>query len=78
MNTYELLLDTAEKDGITVTEKFDLSETRFKGLYCDGVIAINHTLTTNAEKNGILAEELGHHYTTHGNILNTQNVYDIK
>ena len=41
-------------------------------------IAINHTLTTNAEKNGILAEELGHYYTTHGNILNTQNVSDIK
>ena len=78
MNTYELLLETAEQDGITVTEKFDLSETRFKGLYCDGVIAIDHTLATNAEKNGILAEELGHHYSTHGNILNLQNVANIK
>lgn len=69
MNRYETLLDTAEQDGLTVTEKFDLSDTPYKGLYCDGVIAINHELETNAEKSGILAEELGHHYTSCGDIL---------
>lgn len=73
-----MLLDTAEQDGITITEKFDFSQTRFKGLYCDGVIALNPVLTTLAEKNSILAEELGHHHTTYGNILNLHNVSDIK
>lgn len=78
MNKYETLLDAAEQDGITVTEKFSLSDTRFKGLYCDGVIAIDCTLTTNAEKNGILAEELGHHYTSYGDIIELCSVEDRK
>ncbi|MBQ7863830.1 MAG: hypothetical protein IJ420_00555 [Lachnospiraceae bacterium] len=78
MNKYETLLDAAEQDGITVTEKFDLSETRFKGLYCDGTIAIDRDIRTDTEKAGILAEELGHHHTTYGNILDLHNVSDIK
>lgn len=78
MNKYETLLDAAEQDGITVTEKFDFSDTRFKGLYCNGVIAIDHTLSTSAEKNSILAEELGHHHTTYGNILDMHDVSNIK
>ena len=73
MHKYEILLDTAKQDGVTVTEQFDLSDTRFKVLYCDGVIAIDHTLATSAEKNGILAEELGHHYTSYGDIIAAYN-----
>ena len=78
MNNYEKLLDLAEKDGITVTENFDLSQTRLKGLYCNGVIAINQKIKTNTEKTGILAEELGHHYTTFGDILNQKSVENRK
>lgn len=78
INKYETLLDVAERDGITVTEDFDFSKTRFKGLYCDGVIAINRDIKTDTEKAGILAEELGHHHTTYGNILDLHNVSDIK
>ena len=78
INKYETLLDVAEQDGITVTEDFDFSKTRFKGLYCDGIIAIDRDIKTDTEKAGILAEELGHHYTTYGNILDLHNVSDIK
>ncbi|MFW5668009.1 MAG: ImmA/IrrE family metallo-endopeptidase, partial [Acetivibrio ethanolgignens] len=78
MNNYEKLLDVAENDGITVTEDFDLSQTRFKGLYCDGLIAINQEIETNAERTGILAEELGHHYTTVGDITNQMSIEDRK
>ena len=42
---------------------------RIKGLYCDGTIAISTDMKTDAEKACVLAEELGHHYTTYGNIL---------
>ena len=55
MNKYEKLLDVASNDGITVTEDFDLSNTRFKGLYCNGTIALNKELSTIAEKSSILA-----------------------
>lgn len=46
-----------------------------KGLYYNGNIAIEKKLTAT-EKACILAEELGHHYTSSGNILDltvTQN-----
>ena len=78
MNKYETLLDVAEQDGITVTEQFDLSDTRIKGLYCDNVIAIKHDLETDIEKACVLAEELGHHYTTSGDIIEQRSVMDQK
>ena len=78
MTKYETLLDAAERDGITVDEHYDLSETRFKGLYCDGMIALDNSLETSAERSSILAEELGHHYTSHGNILDLHKVSNIK
>lgn len=48
-----------------------------KGLYYNGNIAIEKNLTS-AEKTCVLAEELGHHYTTTGNILDQQEVANIK
>lgn len=39
-----------------------------KGLYVDGNIAIEKDMTAT-EKACVLAEELGHHYTTYGDIL---------
>lgn len=78
MNKYEKLLDVAENNGITVTESLDLSQTRFRGLYCDGVIAISPTIETTSEKSGILAEELGHHYTTVGDITAQITIADQK
>jgi len=67
MNALELLEDEACKDGIDVVHR-KFKSNRIKGLYCDKVIAIDSKLNTT-EKACVLAEELGHHYTTTGNIL---------
>lgn len=48
-----------------------------KGYYCDGVISINRKLDEQ-EKNCTLAEELGHHFTSYGDILDLENVTNIK
>lgn len=73
-----MLLDNAQKNNITVTEHFDLSGTRFKGLYCDGTIAIDNHLRGRTEKACVLAEELGHHYTSSGNIPDQSSVENRK
>ena len=48
-----------------------------KGLYVDGNIAIKMDMT-NTEKACVLAEELGHHYTTVGNILDQSKTENRK
>lgn len=77
MTEYEKLLDDADKQHVIVTEKFDLSDTRLKGLYCDAFIAIDKNLT-EADKACVLAEELGHHATTYGNIIDQSSVINRK
>ena len=49
----------------------------FKGLYKNGQIAIDKKLTT-IEKGCILAEEIGHHFKTAGNILNQNKINNVK
>ena len=68
MNTYERLEHKACRDGIDVIE-YTFENRTIKGLYCDGTAAIRKDLETTAEKACVLAEELGHHYTSVGNIL---------
>lgn len=46
---------------------------KIKGLYCNGIIAINSEIDTMVEKNCVLAEELGHHLLTVGDITD-QNI----
>lgn len=77
LTEYEKLLDDADKQHVIVTEKFDLSDTRLKGLYCDAFIAIDKKLT-EADKVCVLAEELGHHATTYGNIIDQSSVMNRK
>ena len=69
MNKYEKLLEVADKENIVVFENYDFSGTRLKGLYCDGNIALSKDIKTSSERTCILQEELGHYYTTFGNIL---------
>ena len=78
MNNYEKLLDMAEKENISVYEKYDLSDTRLSGLYCDGSIALSKDLSTEAEKNCVMQEELGHHYTSHGVIIDYHDTSNSK
>ena len=67
MNTTEELTEEAYSHGAeTIDWKF--SSDKIKGLYCDGVIAISDRLN-ESEKAAVLAEELGHHLTAAGNIL---------
>jgi Zn-dependent peptidase ImmA (M78 family) len=51
---------------------------QLKGLYADNVIAISKQLKTSAERTCILAEELGHHYTSSGNILDQSKIENRK
>lgn len=78
MTGYEELLTDADKENIVVTNQFDLSGTRLKGLYCDGTIALNRDMYIESEKTCVLAEELGHHYTTVGDIMDQTNVSNRK
>lgn len=78
MTGYEELLTDADKENIIVTDQFDLSGTRLKGLYCDGTIALNRDMYIESEKTCVLAEEFGHHYTTVGDIMDQTNVTNRK
>lgn len=68
MNAYERLEDEACRDGIDVID-CNFNSDSIKGLYCDGVIGINKNIKNMAEKTCVLAEELGHHHTSAGNII---------
>lgn len=66
MNAYEALLDEACNMGLTVKEKpLKYNNGRIKGKR----IAIRQDIDTEKEKACVLAEELGHYYTSVGNIL---------
>lgn len=73
--TYEHLLLKAEMDSVEVYEK--KLQSTIKGLYSDHVIWINKNQSL-VEKSCILAEELGHHYTTSGDILNQKRLINRK
>ncbi|MGN0352433.1 MAG: ImmA/IrrE family metallo-endopeptidase [Roseburia sp.] len=69
MTKYEVLLDDAERKKVDVVETSHFSGTRIKGLYINNHIAINKDLKTDSEKACVLAEELGHHETAVGDII---------
>mgnify|MGYP006929027978 FL=1 len=64
---YEQLLTAADQAGLTVKER---PLQKYDGLIRGNRIAIRKNIDTQAKKSCVLAEELGHHYTTTGNILN--------
>ncbi|MGN7327913.1 ImmA/IrrE family metallo-endopeptidase [Bacillus pumilus] len=72
---YHSLLQSATASGIDVYEK--VLSLKTKGLYGDNVIWINQTLSS-VEKTCTLAEELGHHFTTYGNILDQSKLINRK
>lgn len=64
-------------DDLNIVE-MDLSEVSgLKGLYVNGRIAINAKMS-DTEKACVLAEELGHHYTSYGNILDQSDASNRK
>ena len=66
MNKYEKL--TAEFEDEVIIEERPIKNI---GLYSGGIVWLRDDMTT-ASKYCILAEEIGHHFTTSGNILDNQ------
>lgn len=75
MNSYEILLSEASENGLIVKEKpLKYNNGRIKG----SRVAIRQDLSTSVEKACVLAEELGHHYTSYGNILDQSDTSNRK
>ena len=55
-----------------------LGEENLKGFNIDGNVALNTSIESSTEKACVLAEELGHHYTTVGNILDQSKTENRK
>lgn len=72
MLTYDDLLEEARQQGIQVYEMPMLP--RNKGLYMDGVVWVNKYTRTTVKKACILAEEIGHHNTSAGEILDQSKI----
>ena len=77
MNTFEHLEDEACKDGIEIIHRKFNSE-NIRGLYCDGTVALNSQIETSKERACILAEELGHHHTSVGVIVDLSDAQNRK
>lgn len=77
MDRFEKLEQEAVATNVKI-HKFDLSNTRIKGLYNNGHIALSDQLSASIEKACVLAEELGHHHTTVGNIIDLSDPYSRK
>lgn len=70
--TYEELIIDSNIDDI-----YELNM-KTKGLYADGVIGISKHIETTTEKACILAEEIGHYHTSHGDILDQKSITNRK
>ena len=77
LNKLELLEQEAYDNSVKV-HNFYLGEENLKGLYMDGNVAINTSVNNSTERACVLAEELGHHYTTSGNILDLSQAENRK
>ncbi len=73
--TYEELLNEADIAGLIVKEKpLQSSDGRIFG----NRITVRKNIPTLKEKSCVLAEELGHYYTTVGNIIDMQDIRNVK
>jgi len=72
---YESLLRESDYNSVEVFEKN--MPPSIKGLYCDRIIWINKRQNLK-EKHCILAEELGHHFTSAGDILDQSTILNRK
>jgi len=73
---YEKLICQADMENIEVVSWPLQGKT--KGLYCDGFIALNKNIPTTSERACIIAEELGHYYTSSGDIIDQRNTVNKK
>ena len=73
--TYEELLIQSDQENLIVKEK---NIPGYRGRIFHDKIAIHKGISSQIEKACVLAEELGHHHTSSGNILNQTNVNNRK
>lgn len=72
---YEQLLTAADQEGLLVKEQ---PLTEHDGLIRGRRVAIRQKIATQKEKSCVLAEELGHYYTSSGDILDQSKVENCK
>lgn len=77
MNKLERLEQEAFENRVKVYDYY-LGEDSLKGIYIDGNIAINTSVSNSMEKSCVLAEELGHHHTSVGDILDMTDIGNRK
>ena len=75
LTKYEEIIGEYEHN-VDVIE-YSFRSNNIKGLYSNGVVAINNKLSTT-EKTGTIAEELGHHHTSSGDILDMDSTSNRK
>lgn len=77
MNQLEQLEQEAFDSKVKV-HNYYLGEDNLKGIYIDGNIAISTSVDNTVEKTCVLAEELGHHHTSVGDILDMSDAGNRK
>ena len=68
MEIYEQLLQDSDNVGLNIIENVPF-KSNAKGFIYGNCIALSDQLETHNEKACVLAEEMGHHYTCAGNII---------
>lgn len=77
MTKLEELEQEAHDNNVKIYDYY-LGEENLKGFYIDNNIAINTSVDSPTEKKCVLTEELGHHYTSVGYILNQTDLQNRK
>ncbi|ABR47062.1 protein of unknown function DUF955 [Alkaliphilus metalliredigens QYMF] len=73
---YKDLLKMVEEENIELFENTRIG--RLKGLNVDDTITLNTSIKTAQDKKGVLAEELGHYFTTFGDIRDKTRVENVQ
>ena len=73
---YLQLVQLAECENVKIIEM--PMHGRNKGMYSDNTIALSSFIETTVESRCILAEELGHYYTTVGDITDQSKIENRK
>ena len=74
---YEKLLDEATSNDVYVIENANF-ESSSDGLINKDVIGLNKNIKTTTKRACVLAEELGHYHTSHGNIIDMRQIINRK
>lgn len=77
LTRYEDLASSPDANGIHIYDR-KFNSPKIRGLYCDGNVAISNDIDTEAERACVLAEEIGHHATSSGNILDQSSAANRK